>query len=78
MKYQDGRRVRVGDRVSLWHHQTGVVVCSIDTGEFSREFPKEHWAYLKSGIVVKSDSGELFHYDQPDEDLELIRANAAP
>ncbi len=78
MKYSDGRRVAVGDRVKLWNSQHGTIVCSIDSGGFTKEFPKAQWAYLKSGIIVKADSGEIFHYTEPDEDFELVSSNAAP
>lgn len=78
MKYPDGRAVTVGDRVRLWHDQPGTVVCSIDTGEFTEEYPKAQWEYLKSGILVKTDTGELFHYEEPDEDFEWIESSGAP
>ena len=78
MKYFDGRRVALGDRVKLWNSQHGTVVGSIDTGEFTKEYPKAQWSYLKSGIIVKTDSGEIFHYAEPDEDFELVSSNASP
>ena len=78
MKYSDGRAIAVGDRVRLWDDQYGVVVCSIDTGEFNTDYPKNTWAYLKSGILIKTDDGELFHYDKSDEDLEFVKSNAPP
>ena len=78
MKYANGRSIAVGDRVKLWSNQRGTVVCSLDTNEFTSEYPEIEWAYLKSGIVVKTDSGETFHYTEPDEDFELVSSNAAP
>jgi hypothetical protein len=78
MKYLDGQDVTVGDRVKLWDNRHGVVVCSLDAGKFSEECPKAEWAYLKSGIIIKTDSGELFHYTEPDEDFQLIRSSTAP
>ena len=78
MKYPDGRPVALGDRVKLWEEQYGTVVCSIDTGEFTKEYPDAEWAYLKTGIIVKADSGEVFHYAEPDEDFELLSSNPAP
>ncbi len=78
MKYADGRRVTVGDRVKLWDDEYGIVVCSIDTGEFTKEFPKAAWTYLNSGILIQTDDGELFHYNEPDEDFELVKSGAAP
>jgi hypothetical protein len=78
MRYADGRTVAVGDRVKLWDGQYGTVVCSIDTREFSSEYPKVNWGYLKSGIIVKADDGEVFHYVEPDEDFELVKSSTAP
>jgi hypothetical protein len=78
MKYPNGHDVRVGDRVKLWRGQPGTVVCSIETGDFSTEYPKTEWAYLKHGIIVKTDSGEVFHYTEVDEDFELIGFKRAP
>jgi hypothetical protein len=78
MKYLNNRDVAVGDRLLLWHDQPGTVVCSIDTGEFTEEYPKEQWGYLKSGILAKTDIEELFHYTEPDEDLELMGPHHMP
>jgi len=78
MKYSNGRRVTVGDRVKLSKGQRGVVVGSIDSREYTPDFPKEEWEYLGSGIIIKSDSGEVFHYAEPDEDFDFIKPVAAP
>jgi hypothetical protein len=78
MKYSDGQRVAVGDRVKLWDDEYGTVVSSIDTGEFTEEYPKAAWAYLSSGILIMTDDGDLFHYTEPDEDFELVKSSAAP
>jgi hypothetical protein len=78
MKYPNGQDVRIGDRVKLWDDQPGTVVCSIETEDFSQEYPKAEWGYLKQGIIVKTDSGEVFHYTEADEDFELIGPKHAP
>jgi hypothetical protein len=78
MKYPSGQDVKIGDRVKLWDDQYGTVVCSVETGEFSKEYPKAEWGYLKSGIIVKTDTGEVFHYTEADEDFELIGLRGAP
>jgi hypothetical protein len=78
MQYPSGRKVALGDRVKLWHGQRGIVVCSIDTKEFSPDFPQKDWGYLGHGIVIKTDSGEIFHYTEADEDFELINSATAP
>ena len=72
MKYLSGEEVRLGDKVKLWEGCFGVVVFSIDTDEYSAEFPKEDWSYLRSGIMFETDCVGLVHYTEPDEDLELL------
>ena len=74
MKYADGQHVSVGDRVKLSSSQIGTVVCSIETSQFTTKFPQSDWGYLKSGIIIETDSGEVFHYTEADEDLELVSA----
>lgn len=64
MKYFDGREVKVGDKVQLWTGCYGIVVCSIDTDEYSTAYPKEVWGYLKSGVLIKADKAELFYHDK--------------
>jgi len=56
---------------------TGVVVCSIDSGEYSSEYPEDQWSYLSSEVLVKSDDFGLIHYELPDDDLRLLRRGGA-
>jgi hypothetical protein len=73
MKYPDGQHVRLGDKVKLWAGAEGVVVCSIDTGEFSDTFPKKEWEYLKKGVIVSSPQAGLIHYIDPEATMELVQ-----
>jgi len=73
MQYNDGRPVTVGDRVRLWENQYGVVVCSIDDAVYTADYPETAWAYLASGVLIRTDNGSLFHYTEADEDFELIQ-----
>jgi hypothetical protein len=77
MFYADGSKVNVGDTVKLWSDRFGVVVCSIDTNEFVDDFPRQDWAHLASGVLIRTADSELFHYTEPDEDLELVERRAA-
>jgi hypothetical protein len=72
MMYSDGRRAEVGDRVQVWDGVKGVVVCSIDDGDYTPDFSRENWAFKERGVVIQTDDGQIFYYDEPDEDLELI------
>ena len=48
------------------------MVCSMDTDEYSEDYPREAFAYLKSGIMVLSEKAGLIHYLQPEDDMRLI------
>ena len=73
MKYADGVEIRRGDRVRLYCMQDGVVVLSVDTSEYSDEFPKEVWKdELKKGVLVKCDNGAVVHLDGTDPDPSAI------
>ena len=79
MKYWDGQEVKVGDRVRLGDDVGGVVVYSIDTGEYSDEHPKGSWDFLKKGVMISFPKYGLIHYEKPEEDLQLIaRASSTP
>jgi hypothetical protein len=78
MKYDSGREVSLGDRVKLGNGERGTVVCLLGSREFSKDYPKTEWGYLKSGILIKTDSGEVFHYPELDEDVEFLKSTAVP
>lgn len=56
MRYTDGTVARVGDCVRIWNVDTGVIVASMDTGEYSAEYPEAEWGYLKTGVMVRTDT----------------------
>ena len=72
MKYPDGKEVVIGDKVKLWEGCVGTVVASIDNGEYSNNYPKEEWEYLKAGVLIDSDKAGLIHYLEPEKSLVLI------
>jgi hypothetical protein len=78
MNYPDGQDVRLGDRVRLGQDDGGVVVASIDTGEYSSEHPKAQWGYLKKGVMIEFPQYGLIHYEDPEPDLQLIARAPAP
>ena len=65
MKYPDGTEAQIGDRVQFSNGEKGTIVFSIDTNEYSNEFPKKQWSYLKKGVMIKTDKGALIHYEDP-------------
>jgi hypothetical protein len=56
-----GRLIRLGKRVRIGNAIDGVVVFSIDTDEFSTEFPKDKWVYLGRAIMVETGRVGLVH-----------------
>jgi hypothetical protein len=52
--------------------QDGIVVFSIDTNEYSDEFPKDWGDYFKDGVMVRTDNGALVHLDDSDPDPNMI------
>jgi len=73
MKYKNGEVTHVGDQVLIAGDDLGTVVFSIDTDEYSEEFPKREWEYLKKGIMIKSKKMGLVHLEELDEDVELLK-----
>ena len=65
MKYPDGTVAKLGDRVRLPNGECGTIVFSIDTDEYSANFPKDEWDYLCKGVMVMTDVGALVHFEDP-------------
>jgi hypothetical protein len=42
-----------------------VVVASVDTGEYSVEYPEPEWAHLKTEVLVLTDRGALVRFEEP-------------
>ncbi|VEA62820.1 Uncharacterised protein [Salmonella enterica subsp. salamae] len=73
MKYLNGVTVHINDKVRLWENCNGIVVCSIDTNEYSEEYPEADWKNtLKRGVLILSDQAGLIHYEEADQDLTLL------
>lgn len=73
MKYPDGQEIKAGDRVTLGNKGHGIVVFSVDTGEYDREYTEIEWGYLGRGIMIKvPELGLVYFKDRPDPDLCLI------
>ena len=69
------RQIRLGDRVRIAQHVTGVVVFSIDTDEYAAGFPKTEWEHLGRGIMVQTEADGLVYLEKSlsdPEDLEII------
>jgi hypothetical protein len=73
MRYPDGQSICLGDKVSIGEDSEGTVVCSIDTNEYSDEYPKAEWGYLNRGVLIRFPLRGLIHYEEePDSDIILI------
>ena len=59
--------MRLGDEVVDRGGVKGRVVADIDHDEFSPECPRQQWAYLARGVLVKTNEAGLVHYENADE-----------
>jgi hypothetical protein len=75
MQYADGQDIKLGDKVKMGSDR-GVVVISVDTGEFSDQFPEVAWGYLQSGVLIAFKKYGLMHIEDVDEDLQLVSRHA--
>jgi hypothetical protein len=78
MNYASGELARLWDRVEVWTGNRAIVVFSIDTDEFSEDFPKAGWVYLGRGVMLESQQAGLIHYEEPDEGMRLISRGGPP
>lgn len=62
MRYAGATAARLGDGVRLWPGVDGVVVCSLDTCEFSETGTESDWGCLKQGVLVESPQAGRIHY----------------
>lgn len=72
MNYPDGTEIKLDDRVRLLNGEKGTIVFSIDSNEYSVDFAQEDWAYLKEGVMVRTDQGALVHLKNPNND-DVVR-----
>ena len=66
MKYFNGTKVKLGDRVELSGNQ-GIVVAIISEEQYMEGYDKLDWEYLKKGALVKFDKYGLIYYE---DDIE--------
>ena len=72
MKYPDGQEMKLGDVVALGTEKQGVLVCSMDTAEYSDAYPRAEWSYLNKGVLVEFPSCGLIYYKGPEAGLRLV------
>src|SRR5581483_473880 len=63
MRYQGGSEAHLGDRVKI-NGDVGVIVASLDTGEFSGDYPKEEWEDLCDGVLVRTDQRAIVRFTE--------------
>jgi hypothetical protein len=72
MQYSNGQQVKLRDRVGLGADRDGVVVCIIDTGEYTDRCPEKDWSYLKKGAVIEFPTFGLVHYEEIEPSVRLV------
>ena len=75
MFYKDGNKIELFDFVSVGVESYGRVVCIVEEGVYSTEYPKEDWEYLEKGLLIEAEAFGLLHVVEPDCDLVLIKRN---
>jgi hypothetical protein len=64
LKYASGTEINIGDRVRLLSNgDIGKVVASIETEEYTPEFPRKVWEHLEEGILIITDKSAVVHLD---------------
>lgn len=74
MFYASGEEAHLGDRVRLGENPAyeGVVVFSLDSGEFSDRFARSDWEYLGGGVLIEFQGLGLIHYTVAEPGLVLM------
>ncbi len=62
MYYANGQEVRLGDVVKPETNDVGVVVCCMDSKEYSEGYTEVDWGYLKTGAMILFENDGLMHY----------------
>ena len=70
-RYSSGEEIHIEDRV-IYGGSPGTIVFVIDRGEFSQEFPEEHWSDYNAGFMIRNEAMGLVMLQEADEDLELV------
>jgi hypothetical protein len=73
MKYADGQELRLGDQVRVGTTEVGVVIASLDTGQFTDRQAKIQWRYLKQGALVMAPTSGLIHCKNLGKDIKLVQ-----
>lgn len=69
--YDDGQAMVAGDAVLISGQYHGVVVANIDSHSY--QAGEEGWAYLLTGVMIRTDFAGLVHYpDNAHESFELV------
>lgn len=70
MKYSDGTKIHLCNKVIFEDGSSDVVVFSIDSAEYSSAYKENDWAYLESGVMVLSETSGLIHDSSEPVDFE--------
>jgi hypothetical protein len=75
-KYFDGRPIHAGDRV-IHAGQHAIVLAVLQANDFASERDRAEWQFLKEGFVIaETETGETYHYQEADEDIEYQSSEA--
>lgn len=72
MKYEDGTLAFIGDELSIWEGMNGKIVCDFEKKVFLEGYAQSDWSTEMKGIMVLSEAGDLFHFEELNEDIVFI------
>ncbi|WP_124200221.1 hypothetical protein [Pseudomonas aeruginosa] len=76
MRYSNGKKVELGDKIDLGDGDTAIIVGIIDENLYSEEYPKSDWEYLKSGLLILTRDSALLYYPKIEDEIKLISRKA--
>jgi hypothetical protein len=77
MVYPDAVDVLIGDLVTIGSTGKGTVVACMYRDDYSSTHPRDHWGYLRTGVLIDTDFGGVVHYpDQASLDADKIRLHS--
>jgi hypothetical protein len=75
VRYATGERVQLGDTIELTGSLRGTIVCVIDDGQYTAEYPEANWAYLQRGALIQTSEAGLVHCDDESELFLIERSH---
>lgn len=73
LRYSTGEVIKAGDNVKILDNLPGVIAFCKTNEEFSPDYPREEWNYVKAGIMIATEEKGLIHLEDHLHEVEFIR-----